>query len=83
MKSSTVTEFRQNIKAHLKKIEDDQDILILSGPKKKSFVIMTLEQYESMEETSYLLSSPANAQRLMEGMRQAEQGKVIIKDLKL
>jgi len=85
MKTATVTEFRQNIKEHLHEIEADQDVLILSRPKRKGkksdFVVLTLEQYESMEETSHLLSSQANVLRLMQGIREAEQGKATIKDL--
>lgn len=71
MKTASFTEFRQNLKDHLQAIEDDQDILVLSGPKKKRFVVLTLEQYEAMEETAHLLSTPANATRLARGMKEA------------
>jgi len=78
MKTATVTEFRQNIKEHLEEIEADQDILILTRPmkngKKSDFVVLTLDQYESMEETAHLLSTPANAGRLLLGIKEASQG---------
>lgn len=84
MKTATVTEFRQNTKEHLQEIEADQDILILTRPmkngKKSDFVVLTLEQYESMEETVHLLSTPANALRLLQGIKEAEQGKALGKD---
>lgn len=83
MKTASFTEFRQNLKDHLQAIEDDQDILVLSGPKKKGFVVLTLEQYEAMEETAHLLSTPANAARLARGLKEAEKRKVLIKKLKL
>jgi antitoxin YefM len=83
MKTASFTEFRQNLKDHLKSIEDDQDILLLSGPKKKGFVVLTLEHYEAMEETAHLLSTPGNAARLAQGLKEAEEGKVLIKKLKL
>lgn len=83
MKTATVTEFRQNIKEHLEEIELDQDILILSRPKKKGFVVLTLERYEAMEETAHLLSTPANAAHLMESIKQASEGNVLAKDLNL
>jgi len=79
LKTATVTEFRQNTKEHLNEIEADQDILILTRPmkngKKSDFVVLTLEQYESMEETAHLLSTPANAERLSQGIKEAENGK--------
>ena len=83
MKTASFTEFRQNLKDHLQAIEDDQDILVLSGPKKKGFVVLTLEQYEAMEETAHLLSTPANAARLARGLKEAEKGKAVVKKLKL
>lgn len=83
MKTASFTDFRQNLKDHLQAIEDDQDILLLSGPKKKDFVVLTLEQYEAMEETAHLLSTPANAARLARGLKEAEKGKVLVKKLKL
>jgi antitoxin YefM len=83
MRTASFTEFRQNLKDHLQAIEDDQDILVLSGPKKKDFVVLTLEQYEAMEETAHLLSTPANAARLAKGLKEVGKGKVVIKKLKL
>lgn len=83
MKTTSFTDFRQNMKHHLEAIEKDQDILVLSGPKNKGFVVLTLDQYEAMEETAHLLSTPANAARLAQGLKEAEEGKVINKKLKL
>lgn len=82
MKTASVTEFRQNMKEHLDRIEQDQDILVVSRPQKNGFVVLTLEQYEALEETAHLLSNPANALRLMKGIEQAKEGKVFVKDIK-
>lgn len=71
MKTATVTEFRSHAKEFLEQIEADRDILIISRPKsKEGFVVLTLSEYESMKETAYLLSSPANANRLVESITQ-------------
>lgn len=83
MKTSTVTEFRSKMKEHLQEIEDSQDILILSGPKKKDFVVLTLEEYNAMEETVHLLSTISNASRLMEGIEEYKKGKAKVKKLNL
>ena len=74
MKTATVTEFRSKMKKCLKEIEDDQDILILTGPKKQDFVVLTLDQYNSMEETTHLMSTSANASRLLESIAQDKAG---------
>lgn len=84
MKTATVTEFRSRAKEYLQEIEDDRDILIISRPKRKAgFVVLTMAEYESLKETAYLLSTPANALRLIKGMKEIEEGKLVVKDLKL
>jgi antitoxin YefM len=83
MKTATITDFRSRMKEHLQEIEDDQDILILSGPKKRDFVILTLEQFNSMEETAHLLSTSTNAGRLMESIAQDKAGNVKVQKSEL
>jgi antitoxin YefM len=83
MKTATVTDFRQRMKEHLSEIQNDQDILVLTGPKKMDFVVLTLEAFNAMEETAHLLSTPANTERLMESISQDKAGKVVVKRLDL
>ncbi len=75
MKTTTITDFKMKIKGHLRELEKDQDILILSGAKSKGFVVLTLDQYNAMEETAHLLSTPANATHLLESIKQDKGGK--------
>jgi len=74
MKTATVSDFRAKMKERLNSIHEDQDILILSGPKKMDFVVLTLETYNSMEETAHLLSSEANTTRLLQSISQDKSG---------
>jgi antitoxin YefM len=76
MKTATVSQFRAKMKKHLDDVEKDQDVLVLSGPKKKDFVLITLEAYNAMEETAHLLSNPANTARLMESIAQDKAGQI-------
>ena len=81
MKTATITDFRSKMKERLQEIEDDQDILILTGPKKRDFVVLTLEQFNSMEETAHLMSTRANTKRLLESITQDQAGKIAVKKL--
>jgi len=63
------------MKEHLQEIEDDQDILILTGPKKRDYVVLTLEQFNSMEETTHLMSTQANTERLLESTKRVLEEK--------
>jgi antitoxin YefM len=83
MKTATVTDFRKKMKAHLHQLEIDQDILILSGAKKKNFVVLTMEQFNAMEETAHLLSTPANANHLLESIKQDKAGKAVRRTLRV
>lgn len=83
MKTATVTEFRQKMKEHLNEIQNDQDFLVLTGPRKMDFVVLTLEAFNAMEETAHLLSNPANTARLMESIAQDKAGNVVVKELGL
>src|SRR5258708_35234699 len=83
MKTATVTEFRQKMKEHLNEIRNDQDILILTGPKKMDFVVLTLATFNAMEETAHSLSTPANTERLMESIAQDRSGKLDVRQVDL
>ena len=83
MKTATITDFRQKMKEHLDEVQENQDILVLTGPKKKDFVILTLETFNAMEETAHLLSTSANTKRLMESIAQDKAGKATVRELDL
>lgn len=83
MKTATITDFRQKMKEHLDEIREAQDILVLTGPKKKDFVVLTLETFNAMEETAHLLSTSANTKRLMESVAQDKAGKTTARELKI
>ncbi|MCH8473599.1 MAG: type II toxin-antitoxin system prevent-host-death family antitoxin [Opitutales bacterium] len=61
----------------------DRDPVIITRKREQSVVMISLEDYEALEETAYLLRSPANAKRLAESIEAAEQGKVIEKTIAL
>jgi antitoxin YefM len=83
MKTATFSDFRQKMKEHLNELQENQDILILTGPKKKDFVVLTLETFNAMEETSHLLSTAANTRRLLESIEQDKAGNVTVRELSL
>ena len=83
MKTATITDFRQKMKEHLNEILEAQDILVLTGPKKKDFVVLTLETFNAMEETAHLLSTSANTKRLMDSIAQDKAGNTTNRELNI
>jgi antitoxin YefM len=56
---------------------EDHETLIVHRPGGKSVVMMSLDEYNSQKETEYLLSSPKNAERLLNSIKNIEEGKTI------
>lgn len=81
MTATTITDFREKLKEYLDRVTDNQEALIISRPKKHNVVVVSQEEYESLRETAYLLSSPKNAARLHEALQQLESGKAVAKNL--
>jgi antitoxin YefM len=71
------TELRQNLKKHLDKVCDDRAPLVVTRRNAEPVVVLALSEYESLEETLHLLSNPANAERLMKSIAQAEAGQLV------
>jgi len=57
------------------KVCDDHAPVIITRKTSNSVVMMSLEDYEALEETAYLLRSPKNARRLLESIFELESGK--------
>lgn len=75
------TEFRQNLAAHMDEVCDSRAPLTVTRQGGRSVVVMAEEEYESLLETLHLLSSPANAERLMRSIADANDGRTAEHDL--
>ena len=81
MDAINYTTARKNFAKTMDKVCDDHEPVIITRENAKPVVMMSLEDYNAIEETAYLLSSPANAKRIRESMKEVEEGNVIEKDL--
>jgi len=81
MKAITYTAARQNLAKTMEKVCKDRAPMIVTRKSSESVVIMSLEDYEALEETAYLLRSPKNTRRLIESIAQLENGKGNEKEL--
>ena len=75
MKAITYSAARQNLAKTMEKVCSDRSPIIVTRKSSNSVVIMSLEDYEALEETAYLLRSPKNTRRLLESIAQLEEGK--------
>jgi antitoxin YefM len=75
MEAITYTAARQNLAKTMEKVCKDRAPMIVTRKSSESVVIMSLEDYEALEETAYLLRSPKNTKRLIESIAQLENDK--------
>lgn len=76
-----MSHFRNNIKEYMDTVLNNSEEVVIAGPKGKSVVVLSLEEYESMKETDYLLASPVNAERLRAADKAMQTGKLIYKTI--
>jgi len=58
----------------MESICDDHEPVVITRKNERSVVMLSLEDYESLEETAYLLRSPKNMKRLIESIFQLDSG---------
>lgn len=81
MRTVTYTAARENLAATMTAVCEDHTPVIITRKRDQAVVMLSLEDYDSLQETAYLLRSPANAKRLSEGIAELEKGKGVIREL--
>ena len=77
MDSISYTEARATLASAMDKVCDRHDPLVITRQGRKSVVLISLEDYEALDETAYLKRSPKNARRLTRSIRRLESGTAI------
>lgn len=72
MEAISYTNARSNLAKTMEKVCDDHDPVIITRRNESSVVMMSLEDFQALEETAYLLRSPKNARRLLDSIAQLE-----------
>ncbi|AEV31235.1 type II toxin-antitoxin system Phd/YefM family antitoxin [Owenweeksia hongkongensis] len=81
MEVTNLTDFRRNMKSYFERVFNLRVPLFISRPKGEDMVLMSKSDYESMQETFYLLKSPKNADRLLAAIEEDKQGEATVHDL--
>ena len=81
MDAITYSSARANLASTMDRVCSDHEPLIITRNGEKAVVMLSLEDYKALEETAYLLRSPANARRLLSSIGQLNAGKGIPREL--
>jgi antitoxin YefM len=81
MLTTTMSEFRNNMRKYFNKIDKELETLIINRGKDKGVVILSLDEYNSLQTTQHELSSVANVKRLDSAISKLKNGKGFEKEL--
>ena len=81
MKAITYTAARESLASTMDQVCSDHYPVVITRNRNQAVVMISLEDYESLQETAYLLRAPANARRLLASIASLEKGKGVKKSL--
>ncbi len=81
MKAITYTAAREHLATTMDMVCRDRSPVIITRNRDQSVVMLSLDDYEQLEETAYLLRSPANARRLLASVASLEKGQGKLKKI--
>lgn len=81
MDAVSYSDLRQNLKRYLDKVYHDHDPMIITRKNNENLVLISINEYNSLMETAYLLGSEANARHLRKSIGQLEAGLVAEREL--
>ncbi len=81
MITTSISDFRKDIKKYLDRVTEHFDTLIINRGKDKGVVIMSLDEYNSLNATQHEFSSKVNEKRLDSAIDKLKKGSTFEKDL--
>jgi antitoxin YefM len=75
MKAMTYTAAREGLASAMDQVCRDRAPLVITRNRDQAVVMMSLDDYEELEETAHLLRSPTNARRILAAIQSLESGK--------
>lgn len=81
MDAITYSTARANLAKTMDRVCEDHEPIIITRNGEQSVVMLSLDDFKALEETAYLLRSPANAKRLLTAMAQLAEGKGTVRAL--
>jgi antitoxin YefM len=77
----TVNEAKRNLDSLVEKVLSNAEPTIITTDSGQQIVLLSLDEFNTWQETAYLLSNPANAAHIRHSIAEAQQGKLVEREL--
>lgn len=77
----TYSDLRANLKAVMDRVVGDRTHVVVTRQRAEAVVMVSLGDWNAMQETMHLLSTPNNAAHLRASIRELEEGKGVVREL--
>ena len=81
MRTANYTDFRANLKTYMDAVIDDCDTVIINRGNDTDVVLISLEEYNSLKETEYIMSSPETMEAIRKGNEDIKNGRGVKVDI--
>lgn len=81
MLTTSISDFRKNIKRYLDSVTENFETLIINRGKDSGVVVISLDEYNSLTATQHELSSKTNESRLDSAINKLKKGSLFDKEL--
>ena len=81
MEAVAYSDLRQNLGVYINKVVQNRNSLIITLDNNENIVLVSIDEYNSLIETNYLLSNSANAEHLRKSINQHKSGKITTREL--
>ena len=81
MNATTVKEAKKHLNRLIEQVNADAEPTIICGDQGQKAVLLSLEEFNSWQETLYLLSNPVNAECLRQSIAEAKAGTTLEREL--
>lgn len=77
MRTTNFTDLRNNLKKYLDAVINDSDTVIINRDGDTGAVLISLDEYNAIKETEYIMASPAMMEAIREGERDIKEGRFV------
>ncbi len=81
MNTTTINSAKQNLENLIQQVENDAEPILIMLDENRKAVLMSEREFNSWQETIYLLSNPSNAEHLRKSLAEADSGLIGEKEL--